>query len=151
MAYFQKIVGVNCEIPWPVHHTSVIKAYKNIHRTIHRPGSAMGCYIDARNGLYLGENVIMGPKVSIISMNHDVSNFKNYKTANPIKIGNNSWLATGCIILPEVELGEHTVVAAGAVVTKSFLEGNQIIGGNPARVIKKIGDYETSGFNHEND
>jgi len=44
--------------------------------------------------------------------------------------------------LPEVELGEHTIVAAGAIVTKSFLEGNQIIGGVPAKVIKKINKYE---------
>jgi acetyltransferase-like isoleucine patch superfamily enzyme len=43
--------------------------------------------------------------------------------------------------LPGVELGPHTVVAAGAVVTKSFPEGNQLLVGNPARIIKNIGDY----------
>ena len=42
------------------------------------------------------------------------------------------------VILPGVELGEKTVVGAGAVVTKSFKEGHCVIGGNPAKLIKKL-------------
>ena len=42
------------------------------------------------------------------------------------------------VILPGVVLGPHTVVAAGAVVTKSFEEGYCVIGGTPAKMIKKI-------------
>ena len=42
------------------------------------------------------------------------------------------------VILPGVELGDHTVVGAGAVVTKSFSEGYCVIGGNPAKIIKYI-------------
>jgi len=57
-------------------------------------------------------------------------------------MGDNCWIATNAIILPGVELGNHVVVAAGAIVNKSFREDNIIIGGIPAKIIKKIGDYK---------
>lgn len=42
------------------------------------------------------------------------------------------------MILPGVRLGDHTIVGAGAVVTKSFSEGNCVIARNPARIIRKV-------------
>jgi len=140
--YKQKIIGYNRNVPWPVHFTSQVKCPEKIQRGTKYPGYAKGCYIDGRNGIVFEENVITGPRVSIISQSHDSTDFNNYISGKPIIIRKNSWLSTGCIILPEVELGEHTIVAAGAVVTKSFPEGNQIIGGNPANVIKKIEVYK---------
>jgi acetyltransferase-like isoleucine patch superfamily enzyme len=56
-------------------------------------------------------------------------------------IGDDCWLATGCIILPGVKLGNHVIVAAGAVVTRSFEEDNIILGGTPAKIVKRIGAY----------
>ena len=140
--YKQKILGYNRNIPWPVHFTSQVKCPEKIQRGTMYPGFSIHNYIDGRNGIVFEENVITAPKISIISQNHDNLNFENYIDSKPIIIRKNSWIATGAIILPEVELGEHTIVAAGAVVTKSFPEGNQIIGGNPAKVIKKIGECE---------
>lgn len=140
-AYKQKICGYNRKTPWPVHFTSQVKCSDKIKRGTKYPGYAIGCYIDGRNGIIFEENVITGPNVSIISQNHDSNDFDQYISGKPIIIRKNTWLSAGCIILPETELGEHTIVAAGAVVTKSFPEGNQIIGGNPAQVIKKIEPY----------
>ena len=98
---------------------------------------SQGVYLDARNGIKIHENVWIGPKVSIISMNHDQTNFNEYKKQGPIIIGKNTWIGAGAIILPGVELGNNTIVGAGAVVTKSFKEGDMIIGGNPATSLRK--------------
>jgi len=140
--FMQKIIGINRKVPWPVHFTSQIKNYKKISKTTGKnPGDSIGCYIDANNGIIIKENVWIGPKVSIISKNHSLTNYTEYKEYPPVIIGKNSLLLTNCVILPGVELGEHTVVAAGAVVTKSFPDKNQLLGGNPAKLIKTLPSY----------
>ena len=55
-----------------------------------------------------------------------------------VVIKKNSWLGMNSVILPGVTLGENTVVAAGAIVTKSFPEGWCVLAGSPAKVIKNI-------------
>lgn len=75
-------------------------------------------------------------------MNHDSLNFNEYLIDEGIIIGSNSWIGTNSIILPGVKLQEHTVVAAGSIVTKSFDEKNILIGGVPAKKIKKIDSYK---------
>jgi len=139
--FVQKILRINGAVPWPVHPTSVVSKPENIERGARTPGLSIGCHIDGRNGIILGVNVWIGPRVSIISMNHDINNFQKYVTEKPIKIEKNSWLAANSIILPGVHLGEHTVVAAGAVVTKSFPEGDQVLAGVPANIVKRLLPY----------
>jgi len=141
-AFRQKILGYNRKVPWPVHFTSQIKCSEKIQRGNKYPGYGSSCYIDGRCGIIFEENVITAAKISIISQNHNLEDFEKFKDAKPIIIRKNSWIATGATILPEVELGEHTIVGANAVVTKSFPEGNQVIAGNPAKVIRKIGPYK---------
>ncbi len=139
--FWQKICGINRSTPWPVHFTSKIIASENIKNGTRAPGSAVGCYIDARNGIEIGENVYIGPKVSIISKSHKLDDFTQYSESEPVRIGRNSWLATGCIILSGVSLAEHTVVGAGAVVTHSFTESNIVLAGSPAKIVKSTGKY----------
>lgn len=146
-AFFQKILGFNRHVPWPVHRSTTVKSVNNIKRGTRLPGFSKNCHLDGRNGIIIGENVWIGPNVTMVSMNHDVNNYHRYIQADPIVIGNDCWIASNVTILSEVELGEHTVVAAGAVVTKSFKDGNQIIGGNPAKVIKKLKNYKESNEN----
>ena len=139
--FVQKVLGINRSIPWPVHWTSRIGMPSKIHRGSRYPGLSMGCHIDGRNGICFGRNVWIGPRVSIISMNHDVHDYRKYIEGAPIEIGDNCWLAANVVILPEVVLGPHTVVAAGSVVTCSFPEGNQVLAGVPARVVKALDQY----------
>jgi acetyltransferase-like isoleucine patch superfamily enzyme len=139
----QKIIGVNRHVPWPVHFTSRIGSPEKIKRGTRTPGLAACCHIDARNGIEFGDNVRIGPRVSIISMNHNVNDYNKYTEQGPIIIQRNCWLAANSVILPGVELGEHTIVAAGAVVTRSFPEGNLILAGVPALAVKKLEAYES--------
>ncbi|PID26710.1 MAG: hypothetical protein CR982_08710 [Candidatus Cloacimonadota bacterium] len=136
--FFQKIISVNKNVPWPVHSSSIVLAPERIENNGSLPGYTPASFIDGRNGIKIGKNCWLGPKISIISMDHDNYNFSEYVEDKPIIIGNDCLLTTNCVILPGVELGDHTIVAAGAVVTKSFPKGNQIIGGNPAKVIKEL-------------
>ena len=142
MGMRQKLIGLNKAVPWPVHNSTIIRDSKKINPGTKAPGFSLACYIDGRNGIEIGENVWIGPRVSIISQNHDLNNYAKYVAAKPIKIGKNCLLTSNCVILPEVELGEHTVVAANAVVNQSFPEGNQVLAGNPAKVVKQLGAYE---------
>lgn len=138
----QKILLINRSVSWPVHWSSRITAVSKIERGTRYPGLSMGCHIDGRNGIKFGSNVWIGPRVSIVSMNHDPNNYHKYIKCDPVVIGDNCWLATNVVILPGVELGEHTIVAAGSVVTKSFKDGNQLLAGVPARVVKKLQSYD---------
>ena len=85
----------------------------------------------------------MGPGVKLISANHDLLNFDIHTKNEPIEIGDNCWISANAVILPGVKLGNHVVVAAGAVVTKSFSD-NCLIGGVSARVIKELDDYQSA-------
>ena len=57
--------------------------------------------------------------------------------AKPVTIGNDVWIGANCTILPSVTIGNNVVVAAGAVVTKDVPD-NCVVGGVPAKIIKKI-------------
>ena len=141
LGFFQKVLGVNRHVNWPVHWTTTVNSVNKIYPGTRTPGLGKNCYLDGRNGIRIAENVWIAPHVKIISMNHNVNNYYEYINEKPIIIEKNCWLGSSAIILPGVELGEHTVVAAGAIVTKSFKEGNQVIGGNPAKLIKKLPKY----------
>ena len=138
----QKVLRVNARVPWPVHWTTRVQAPGQIDRGSRSPGLSAGCHIDGRNGIVFGRNVWVGPRVTVVSMSHDVNDYSRYVDAPPVRIGDNCWLGAGAFVLPAVELGAHTIVAAGAVVTKSFPEGNQVLAGNPARVIRTLGGYQ---------
>lgn len=143
LKYFiiQKILRINSHVNWPVHPSSKITAPERIQRGSRTPGLSCGCHIDGRNGIIFGNNVWVGPHVKIISMNHHPCDYNEYIKVAPVRIGDNCWIGAGAIILPSVVLGNHTIVGAGAVVTKSFQSEDQIIAGNPAKLIKKIGSY----------
>lgn len=102
------------------------------------PGLSGGCYIQGNNGIEIGDYVLVAPNVGIISSNHNLHNHSVHDASNPIKIGDYCWIGFGASIMPGVELGRHTVVAAGAVVTKSYPEGYCVLAGVPAKVIKAL-------------
>lgn len=97
-----------------------------------------GIYYQALGKICIGKGSFIGPNVGLITSNHDPSNLNMHLEPRPIKIGEKCWIGINSVILPGVTLGEHTVVGAGSVVTKSFEKGHCIIAGNPARVIREL-------------
>ncbi len=132
-------IGVNSHVPWPTHFTSTIHGAHKIHLGKETyPGDSPGCYIQGRNHIYIGDFTNLAPGVGIISANHDPYDNSRWIKGKPIRIGKHCWVGMNAVILPEVELGDYTIVGAGSVVTKSFTEGYCVIAGNPARVVREL-------------
>lgn len=88
----------------------------------------------------IGKNCMFAPNVKILTATHPIDaqeRISCIEYAQPITIGDNCWLGAGAMILPNVSLGNNVVVAAGAVVTRSFGD-NVVIGGCPARVLREL-------------
>ena len=92
-------------------------------------------------GLDIADDVMIGPNVSIITTGHSLepSQRRAATIGKPIVIERNVWIAAGATIVGGVTIGENSVVAAGSIVTKD-VSPNTLVGGNPARVIRSIGD-----------
>lgn len=97
-----------------------------------------GCYFQALGKIIIGKGTYISNNVGIITSNHTVGNLNMHDEPKEVNIGEGCWIGMNCMILPGVSLGDNTVVGAGAVVTKSFLEGNCVVAGNPAKLIKRI-------------
>lgn len=92
------------------------------------------CYTVAP--ITLGDNATVSQGVKLCSAGHDITSKIMELMTAPIVVGSNAWVAGWSIILPGVTIGEGAVVAAGAVVTKD-VEPWTVVGGNPAKFIKK--------------
>jgi maltose O-acetyltransferase len=103
--------------------------------------SALGGNAWIQGDVTLGDNVMMAPDVAIMTYNHGFADTakpmieQGVTPIDPVVIGDDVWIGTRVIILPGVKVGSHSILAAGAVVTKDVPEW-AIVGGNPARVIK---------------
>src|ERR1700728_2669318 len=92
-------------------------------------------------GLDIADDVMIGPNVSIITTGHPLepSQRRAATIGKPIVIEKSVWIAAGATIIGGVTVGENSVVAAGSVVTQD-VPPNTLVAGNPARVIRSIGD-----------
>ncbi len=100
------------------------------------------CTFFGRGGIEIGDDVFIGPKCNLITINHDVNPDNRSATyGKPIKIEDKVWLGINATILPGVTLGYGCIVGANSVVTKD-VPPMTIVAGNPARIIKKIEPQE---------
>ncbi|MGR3806716.1 DapH/DapD/GlmU-related protein [Pasteurella testudinis] len=89
-------------------------------------------------GITLEDNVLIGPRANIISVNHPLNPAgRRGIILSPVRICRNAWIGVGATVLPGVTVGENAVVAAGAVVSKD-VPPNTVVAGVPARVVKTI-------------
>lgn len=135
---------------YPIHPTCTIanirKIYVGINSSVARPG----CYLQGAGTIRFGDYVQLAPNVGILSANHDLYDQRKYNVA-PIVIGDYSWLGMNSVVTAGVTLGPRTIVAAGAVVTKSFPEGFCILAGVPAKVVKYLDKDKFVPWHYDNE
>ena len=85
----------------------------------------------------IGDNVLIAPDVKIVTVDHDLRDRMNCLHFAKVTVKDNAWSCIGAIVCPGVTIGKNAVVAAGAVVTKDVPD-NVMVGGNPARIIKRL-------------
>ena len=93
------------------------------------------CTFMDRGGIIIGDGTMIGPNVSLTTLNHDPNPEKRHVTyCQPIRIGKQVWIGLGAIVLPGVTIGDGAIVAAGAVVTKD-VPPLAVVAGVPAAII----------------
>ena len=96
------------------------------------------CHFQDHGGVFIGEGSQIGHNVVFATLNHDVRpEMRAYTYPAPIVLGKRVWVGSNSTILQGVTIGDNSIVAAGAVVTKD-VPANTIVGGVPAKIIKKI-------------
>lgn len=103
-------------------------------------GSGLGVNCHVHGPLRIGDNVMMGPEVTILTHTHridrtDIPMGKQGSMVSEVVIGDDVWIGMRAIILPGVRIGSGVVIGAGAVVTKDVPD-YAVVGGVPARVIR---------------
>ncbi|MDY0293647.1 MAG: sugar O-acetyltransferase [Candidatus Methanomethylophilaceae archaeon] len=87
----------------------------------------------------IGDNTMIGPRVTIIGADHPKDHARRRKAATTnvgVRIGSDVWLGAGALILPGVTVGDRAIVGAGSVVTRDVAP-DDVVAGNPARSIKR--------------
>ncbi len=90
--------------------------------------------------VYIGDHVLLGPKVQIYPVFHPtdpVHRRDPVDISKPIRIGDDAWIGGGSILLPGVSVGDRSIVGAGSVVTRD-VPADCIAAGNPCRVIRRL-------------
>jgi acetyltransferase-like isoleucine patch superfamily enzyme len=124
-------ISVNVFTPLHINYGKHIKIGKNVFINF-------DCVFLDLGGITIEDNVFIAPKVSLLSEGHPISSEDRHSLIpKSIHIKKNAWVGAGATILPGVTIGENSVVAAGAVVSKDVAP-NTVVGGVPAKFIKNI-------------
>ncbi len=98
------------------------------------------------NFITIGNDVSLAGQNIVLCHSNPYSHFSRSVESYiaPVIIEDGAWITIGAIILPGVTVGKGSIVAAGAVVTED-VPPYTIVGGNPARVIKKLEEVQNAG------
>ena len=147
---FGKIIGNNFRV-WCTRHIAK-EVGKNINvekgasvqeDVILKDGANVGVNCLIGRETVIGKNVMMAPDCQIHTRNKkynkELRRYKGYEPTKPVVIGDNCWLGSRVLIMPGVEIGEGSMIAAGAVVAKN-MPPYSVIAGNPAKPVKNLLD-----------
>ena len=97
-----------------------------------------GCRFQDQGGITIGDGAQIGHNVVLATLNHDPDPANRSQVIpGPIVIGRNVWIGSNATVLPGVTIGDNAIVAAGAVVSRD-VPANTVVGGVPARVLKRL-------------
>lgn len=139
--WFKNILRLGKPLPFPTGLTCLVIRAENIHfhpddiNNFQSPGTY---FQNLKGHIYLGKGSYIAPNVGIITANHNLNDLDAHTDGEDVIIGEKCWIGMNSVILPGVILGNKTIVAAGSVVTKSFPQGNIVIGGVPAKILKGV-------------
>lgn len=94
----------------------------------------------------IGDNVNIGHDCLILSVDHEIGTRwrrAGFSTNLSVEIGDGAWIASRVTLLPGIKVGSGAVVAAGAVVA-SDVPQNTLVGGIPAKVLRKLDDRQSA-------
>ncbi|MCQ2392208.1 MAG: sugar O-acetyltransferase [Kiritimatiellae bacterium] len=121
-------------VVWPPFYTD---CGKNTH-VGRRVFVNSGCQFQDQGGIWIGDDVLIGPQVVIATLNHEQEpDDRASMWAKPVRIGDKVWIGAHATILPGVTIGEGAIVGAGAVVAKD-VPPRTVVGGVPAKILKKV-------------
>lgn len=101
-------------------------------------------HIWGAGGVTIGDNTLVAAHTIITSQTHDVEAlgrgalYRQTHLAKEVRIGKNVWIGSGAVILPGITIGDDSVVAAGAVVTKN-VPSKTLVVGVPAKAVRQLG------------
>ena len=99
----------------------------------------------AQAPITLGDDVMIGPNCSLITVGHPVADHRmrrgGWEQAKPISIGENTWLGANVTVLPGVSIGKQCVVGAGTLVTHDIPD-NSLVLGSPGKVVRTLDDSQ---------
>lgn len=142
--FFQRILRIDSAYPFSKHFTSRVVCSRLLRienddiSVLVSIALSGGCYFQAGNGIDIGKGTIIAPNVSIVSLSHEICDYDRSTSSPPIKIGRFCWIGAGSVVRHGVVLGDHTIVGANSMVADSFPEGYVVIGGVPAKIIRKL-------------
>lgn len=127
-------------------HNSVIESYSCINNAVGDViignHTRIGIHNTIIGPVTIGNHVNLAQGITVTALNHNFSDTtkridEQSISTKHVTIEDDVWIGANAVILPGVTIGQHAVVAAGAVVT-SDVPANTVVGGVPARIIKKI-------------
>ena len=101
--------------------------------------------------IFIEDNVMIGPNVTICTASHPVSprlRAKGLQYNKPVRICRGAWLGAGCVVLAGVTVGAGSVIGAGSVVTRDVPAGVVAVG-NPCRVLREISEKDEHFYDHD--
>ena len=103
-----------------------------------------GCKLVDGGTIRFGDDVLVGPGCTFVTVNHAVEperRLKGVMQCKPITVGHNVWLGAEVTVCPGVTIGDNCVIGAGSVVAKD-IPPNTVAVGNPCKVVRYVGEKE---------